>query len=107
ALPVLPVMPDTGLLQVVQLDDVVNTVLFFLAPDAPAPLALDLAGPEQLPFTEVVRKYRCWFGWREPRLVRLPAWVAGALYCLRGAPGAVGRGPPGGSGPPRGNNPAA
>ena len=30
ALPVLPVMPDTGPLQVVQLDDVVETVLFFL-----------------------------------------------------------------------------
>jgi uncharacterized protein YbjT (DUF2867 family) len=94
ALPVLPVMPDTGLLQVVQLDDVVNTVLFFLAPDAPAHLALDLAGPEQLPFTEVVRKYRCWFGWREPRLVRLPAWVAGVLYRLGDAAGRLGWRPP-------------
>ena len=62
SLPVLPVMPNTGLLQVVQLDDVADTVLFFLAPGAPTRLALDLAGPEQLPFTEVVRKYRRWLG---------------------------------------------
>ena len=55
SLPVLPVMPNTGLLQVVQLDDVADTVLFFLAPGAPTRLALDLAGPEQLPVTEVVR----------------------------------------------------
>jgi len=34
ALPILPVMPDTGPLQIVQLDDVVATVLFFLAPNA-------------------------------------------------------------------------
>src|ERR1700720_1488695 len=50
SLPVLPVMPNTGLLQVVQLDDVADTVLFFLAPGAPTRLALDLAGPEQLHF---------------------------------------------------------
>ena len=48
ALPVLPVMPDTGLLQVVQLEDVVETVLFFLGPAAPSRLAVDLVGPEPL-----------------------------------------------------------
>jgi uncharacterized protein YbjT (DUF2867 family) len=82
SLPVLPVMPNSGLLQVVQLDDVADTVLFFLAPAAPTRLALDLAGPEHLPFTEVVRKYRRWLGWSEPRIICLPAWVAGALYRL-------------------------
>src|SRR3954454_742896 len=45
ALPVVPVMPDTGPLQVVQLDEVVRTILFFLAPDAPARVELELAGP--------------------------------------------------------------
>ena len=82
ALPVLPVTPNTGLLQVVQLDDVADTVLFFLSPGTPARLTLELAGPEQLPFTEVVRKYRRWLGWSEPRIVHLPAWVAGAPYRL-------------------------
>src|SRR5437763_4433679 len=50
ALPVLPVMPVTGALQVVQLDDVVATILFFLMPGAPSRVALDLAGPERLSF---------------------------------------------------------
>jgi hypothetical protein len=94
SLPVLPVMPNTGLLQVVQLDDVADTVLFFLAPGAPTRLALDLAGPEQLPFTEVVRKYRRWLGWSEPRIICLPAWVAGALYRLGDVAGRLGWRPP-------------
>ena len=87
-------MPNTGLLQVVQLDDVADTALFFLAPGTPTRLALDLAGPEQLPFTEVVRKYRRWLGWSEPRIICLPAWVAGALYRLGDVAGRLGWRPP-------------
>jgi uncharacterized protein YbjT (DUF2867 family) len=94
ALPVLPVMPDTGPLQLVQLEDVTETVLFFLAPGAPARLTLDLAGPEALPFTEVVRTYRHWLGWGEPRIIQLPAWVAGALFHLGDAAGCLGWRPP-------------
>jgi uncharacterized protein YbjT (DUF2867 family) len=36
ALPVQPVMAGTGPLQIVALDDVVDTVVFFLRPDAPS-----------------------------------------------------------------------
>src|SRR5262249_48257086 len=36
ALPVLPVMPNTGRLQIVHLDDVVDAAMFFLRPDAAA-----------------------------------------------------------------------
>jgi uncharacterized protein YbjT (DUF2867 family) len=94
ALPLLPVMPNTGLLQVVQLDDVVNTVQFFLAPGAPARLVLDLAGPERLAFTEVVRTYRRWLGWGEPQIVHPQAWVAGSLYHLGDFAGCLGWRPP-------------
>ena len=94
SLPILPVMPNTELLQIVQLEDVAETVLFFLSAGAPARLTLDLAGPERLPFTEVVRKYRRWLGWGEPRLVRLPAWVASALYRLGDVAGRLGWRPP-------------
>ena len=48
ALPVLPSVAGTGLLQVVQLDDLVATVLLLPAPDAPARIALEIAGPERL-----------------------------------------------------------
>ena len=82
ALPVLPVIPDTGPLQVVQLEDVVATVLFFLAPGAPARVALDLAGPERLSFADIVCHYRRWLGWREPRLISLPGPIAAVLLWL-------------------------
>ena len=90
SLPVLPVIPDTGPLQVVQLDEVADTVLFFLSPGAPARLALDLAGPERLAFTEVVRKYRRWLGWSEPHILPLPAWTVGSLYRLGDVAGCLG-----------------
>lgn len=82
ALPLLPVMPGTGPLQIVQRDDVVRTVLRFLQKDAPARLALDLAGPEQLGFVDVVALYRRWLGWKPARLLTLPAGLANVLYRL-------------------------
>ena len=94
ALPVLPVMPDTGPLQVVQSDEVVATVLFFLAPEAPARVALDLAGPERLSLAEVVAHYRRWLGWHEPRIATLPRWAATLLYRLGDAAGWLGWRPP-------------
>ncbi|MGH7881213.1 MAG: NAD-dependent epimerase/dehydratase family protein, partial [Candidatus Binataceae bacterium] len=60
ALPFLPITPGTGLLQIVQLDDVVRTVELLLPPGAPARLVLELAGPERLAFEGVVAAYRRW-----------------------------------------------
>lgn len=94
ALPMLPVVPDTGALQVVQLDDVTATVAFFLAPDAPARAMLDLAGPERLSVTDIVRQYRAWLGWPEPRLVAVPAWLAGVAFRLGDVAGWLGWRPP-------------
>ncbi|TIU61900.1 MAG: NAD-dependent epimerase/dehydratase family protein, partial [Mesorhizobium sp.] len=48
ALPLAPAMPGTGLLQVVQLDDVVSTVSILLGRQGPFRLTLELAGPEAL-----------------------------------------------------------
>lgn len=76
ALPVLPVLPGTGALQIVQLDDLVSTILFFLQPQAPVRIALDVAGPERLSFADVVLAYRRWLGWGQPHLVACPRWVA-------------------------------
>src|SRR3954452_14021724 len=94
ALPVLPVMPDTGPLQIVQLDEVVATVLFFLAPAAPSRVALDLAGPERLSFAAIVCRYRAWLGWREPRIVTVPRWIGAVLYRLGDFAGWLGWRPP-------------
>jgi uncharacterized protein YbjT (DUF2867 family) len=58
ALPILPVMPETGFLQVVQLEDVVETVVLAITSHIPPRVALDLAGPEQLSMVEIIRQYR-------------------------------------------------
>jgi uncharacterized protein YbjT (DUF2867 family) len=80
ALPVLPRTPEAGPLAIVQLDDVAETVVRLLAPEAPSRVALELAGPEELRFEEVVAAYRAWLGWRPARLVSVPAWTMGAGY---------------------------
>lgn len=80
ASPLLPVMPGGGRLQIVQLDEVADTIVRFLAPTAPARLALDLAGPDQLLFEDVVDQYRKWLGWRPARRLHLPEWFAGLVY---------------------------
>lgn len=94
ALPLLPAMPATGRLQVVQLDDVVATVIFFLNPASPSRLTLELAGPEALSMSEVVGRYRRWFGWSKAREFELPEWIAGFLYRLGDAAGSLGWRPP-------------
>ena len=65
ALPVLPRIPDAGLVDVVQLDDVAETVAVMLRPDAPSRVALELAGPERLAFPQIVAAYRNWLGRRQ------------------------------------------
>ena len=82
ALPLTPRVAQAAPLQVVQLDDLVRTVLFFLAPDAPARIALDIVGPERLTFDEVVAAYRRWLGRTRTRFVPVPAWVTHALFRL-------------------------
>lgn len=80
SLPVLPVMPDTAAIQPVHLDDVVETVLFFLKPGAPSRIALDLAGPRQMAFSDAVALFRRWLRWRPAYRLQLPAWVASGAY---------------------------
>jgi uncharacterized protein YbjT (DUF2867 family) len=94
ALPVLPVVPHTGSLQVVQIEDLTATVLWFLKPEAPTRVAVELAGPERLPVTDIVRRYRAWLGWPEPRLLAIPAWLAGLAYRLGDVVGRLGWRPP-------------
>jgi uncharacterized protein YbjT (DUF2867 family) len=90
ALPLLPRMPDAGLLQIVQLDDVVRTVLHFLEPKAPTRIALELVGPEPLSFEDTVLAYRRWLGWGEARCVPQPRWLARAVSAIADAAGWLG-----------------
>lgn len=58
ALPLLPVMPDSGALQVVALENVAETAAFLIRPEAGARLTLVLADPARLAFAEVVAQLR-------------------------------------------------
>jgi uncharacterized protein YbjT (DUF2867 family) len=80
ALPLRPRTRGAGPLDIVQLDDVAETVARLVRPDAPSRMALDLAGPERLAFDDVVAAYRAWFGWRPARLVSMPGWVEGLAW---------------------------
>jgi uncharacterized protein YbjT (DUF2867 family) len=82
AFPLLPRTPEAGLLDVVQLDDVAETVAILLRPDAPARLVLELAGPERLSFEQVIAAYRQWLGRPPAKLFTLPAFVMAGLYRL-------------------------
>ncbi|MGJ0427072.1 SDR family oxidoreductase [Methylocystis sp.] len=82
ALPMLPRFEDAGELQIVQLDDVVATAVFFLEPSAPARVELEIVGPRRLTFNEVVAIYRKWLGWRPAQLVDLPDWLINGMYRL-------------------------
>ena len=94
SLPVLPVLPQTGPLDIVQLDDVVETIAGMVRPDAPSRVALELAGPERLSFSEVVAAYRAWLGWAPAREVRMPGWIAAAAWRIGDAVAWLGWRPP-------------
>lgn len=93
-LPLLPVPRRAGSVQIVQLDDVAETVAFMVRPDAPARLVLDLAAPEPLAFEAVVARYRAWLGWRPARIISAPDWLMGLAWRLGDLAGLLGWRPP-------------
>jgi uncharacterized protein YbjT (DUF2867 family) len=82
SLPILPVMPDTALIQPVHLNDVVETIAFFTRPNAPSRIALDLPGPRQMTFSDAVALFRRWLRWRPARRLKLPSWAASCFYLM-------------------------
>lgn len=94
ALPVMLSMPNTGLLQVVRLEDVVDTVTFFLSPGAPSRVSLELAGPQALSMDDVVAKYRAWLGRKPARRMVLPQGLSSLLYRSGDLAAALGWRPP-------------
>jgi uncharacterized protein YbjT (DUF2867 family) len=82
ALPILPVMPAAAELQVVQLDDVVETVVRLIEPNARGQMVLELVGPQRLAFHDVVDCYRRWLGRRPAFHLKLHPVVASVLYRL-------------------------
>lgn len=90
ALPVQPVLPDTGDLQIVALDDVIETIVRALKDRAINRVAIDLVGPQRLSFNATVARLRTWLG-REPApLWRVPAGLAQLGYWLGDMAGGLG-----------------
>ena len=94
SLPLLPKTPEAGALDIVQLDDVAETVARMLAPGAPSRAALELAGPERLGFEETVAAYRRWLGWKPARALAVPDWLMGIAYRIGDVAGRLGWRPP-------------
>jgi uncharacterized protein YbjT (DUF2867 family) len=80
SLPIFPRPAQAGPVDVVQLDDVAETVARLLEPGAEARVALDLAGPDRLDFADIVAAYRSWLGWRPARRFTAPDWLMAIAY---------------------------
>jgi uncharacterized protein YbjT (DUF2867 family) len=80
ALPVVPVPQQAAPLQAVHIDDVLETILFFVRPGAPAKVVLDVVGAHAWRFEELVGLFRRWLGWRPADQVRLPRWLGAAAF---------------------------
>ena len=94
ALPVVPIMPDAGELQLVHLDDLVATIVFFLQPQAPSRKAFDVVGPRRWPFEDVVRLFRRWLRHPSAREFAAPSWAFSLLYRAGDAVSLLGWRPP-------------
>jgi uncharacterized protein YbjT (DUF2867 family) len=79
-LPVLPVLPGTGPVQLVHLDDLIDTVIFFLKPAAPTRQAIDVVTAKRWRFDEIVRAFRRWMRWAPAKSVNVPGWLSHVLY---------------------------
>ena len=82
ALPVIPVMPNTGQLQIVLLEDVVRTVEYLLDPAAPSRQIIELVGPDRYSFAEVVFLIRQWCRWPPAHEIQLPQLLTNILFKL-------------------------
>jgi hypothetical protein len=94
ALPLQPIMDNTGPLQLVWLDDLVQTIVFFLHSQAPSHGIVDVVGPRIWNFPDFVRLLRRWMRWPESRTFTVPELLSKLLYKLGDAAGALGWRPP-------------
>lgn len=74
ALPILPKIAGARPVEVVQVSELANTVMFFLQNKAPKRIAMDVAGPQQSTVDEVIQTYRQWLGWERAWIVPVPAF---------------------------------
>lgn len=94
ALPWLPKLSGAAPISVVQLDDVVATVVRLVRTNSVSRTTIDLVGPQPLAFGEIIAHYRAWLGWRSARTVAVPAAMMSLLYRIGDVAGRLGWRPP-------------
>ncbi|HUQ51821.1 MAG TPA: SDR family oxidoreductase [Gammaproteobacteria bacterium] len=94
ALPVTLELPNAGPIQVVQLDELAETIVALSRPTAPARIALDVAGPERLELVDVITAFRRWLRFGAAPRWRVPSWLAACGYRLGDLARALGWRPP-------------
>jgi uncharacterized protein YbjT (DUF2867 family) len=94
ALPVYPSMQNVGALQVVMLEDVISTVVALVERSPPKNSILELAGPDQLSFDQIVATYRRWYGWKTAKKIIVPQPIARILHWAGDLVGLMGWRPP-------------
>jgi hypothetical protein len=94
ALPITPIVPHAGALQIVHLDDLVEAIVFFLQPGAPSRRAVEVVGPRPMAFADAVRTFRAWLRWPMAPEVGIPRWVAACAYRVGDLLGLLGWRPP-------------
>jgi len=67
---------------VVWLDDLVATIAFCLGPQAPSRVILEIVGPRQWTFAELVQLFRRWLRLDDVATIRVPAWASSIAYRL-------------------------
>jgi uncharacterized protein YbjT (DUF2867 family) len=90
---VTPMVRAESRVQVVSMDDVVDTVAFCLAPTtarSPSKVTWDLAHPRPMALGELVQAIRRWHGFKPQPLLRLPATVAVVASAVADALGRLG-----------------
>jgi uncharacterized protein YbjT (DUF2867 family) len=97
ALPVVFELPDAGPIQVVQLDELVATIVALSRHGAPARVALDVAGPERLPLPAIVDVFRRWLRVAPAPHWRMPRWLAACGFAFGDLVRRLGWRPPMGS----------
>jgi uncharacterized protein YbjT (DUF2867 family) len=73
---VVPVLQPDQVMQVVSADDVAETVLRALSPDAPTRATWDVMHPEKTTLRDIFTGYREWLGLARAPVMRMPAFLA-------------------------------
>ncbi|WP_300545498.1 SDR family oxidoreductase [Maricaulis sp.] len=75
-----PVVGGDQIFRPIGMDDLCTAVADLLREDAPRHQLFDLAGPERVSLTDLVRGYRRWLGFGESRIWRVPRWLAAPAF---------------------------